>query len=96
MVLRWKIEFFLLMLIVGFFLFAGCALTGESVDAYHACMNNTDCVAQMVAAKNVSAGVVSTVVDAHMSGIGTLIGQFVGYVVSGITGVLLGWRIKKK
>lgn len=84
---------FVLLLILLIVLFVGC----KSMDYYYACKGDVDCMAIMKKNGNLTSSIVSTAVDTvpQTSGFGQLCGYIAGGLVSLITGVIVGRKVKK-
>lgn len=77
------------LLIVGI----GCASVQKATDYYSACKADEACYAQMVQNGNISSAVVSTV--AKSAKLEDILGQVAFNLVSGLTGVILGRKLKR-
>ena len=77
------------LLIVGI----GCASVQKSVDYYQACKADEACYAQMVQNGNISKAVVTEV--AKVTRLEDVLGQVAFNLVSGLTGILLGRKLKR-
>ena len=87
--------FFLALFLV--LLAVGCATASRSADYYQACINDSACYAQMQKNGNITRTIVETAVD-HTpvgSSLGGFLGNLAGYLVSGLSGVLLGKKLKR-
>lgn len=71
----------------------GCAAVSKSVDYYSACKSDEACYAQMLANGNITKAVVKQV--ASQPSVADLLGQIAGFIASGLTGVLLGKKLKR-
>jgi len=83
-------EWLFLTVMVCVFLFVGCAATRAAVDNYNACKNDDTCMQQMVANGDLAVQLVKTTDCKNWF-------ELIAFnLVSGLSGVLLGSKLKKK
>lgn len=87
---------FLVVLVVVFcigFVCLGCASVKKSVDYYQACKSDSACYAQMVENGNISSAVVTQVSKATR--LEDVLGAIAFNIASGLTGIILGRKLKR-
>lgn len=71
----------------------GCAAVSRSIDYYEACKNDEACFAQMEANKALTSSVVHKVGDS--TNMVDVLSVIAGNIASGLTGILLGKKLKR-
>ena len=75
------------------FVCLGCASVKKSVDYYEACKSDSACYAQMVQNGNISEAVVKNVAKATK--LEDMLGAIAFNIASGLTGIILGRKMKR-